>query len=400
MNNVITQARHRDPYYLVDFMVQWIGRKLAERQDVGTKLKENKSLLTVYADRMLGKREVYARESRFTMKKQGDEVYMVIHEYNEKGCTSTVSKRYHVDLKGKTCTCPFVRTHRLPCEHVIFVLDNLQLRDTPELRDTFRTEWVAPYFWSENYIDAYENECVLTPPWDESNKLNVAKGARVVTKPFMAIKNQRRNATKRKSKGEGGRRSRALFDPVQYRKRRRNNAGRTGPANPEVRISNPNIFHKKPCGRKPITYEERSEGSCQVRQRLMDVINQREKNPSHTGKSRSGNNRGSQVSTPHTPTTPIPIISTPTLGSTGVPLPSIPIISTPTLGSTDVPLPSIPIISTPTLGSTGVPLPSIPIISTPSFPTFGSMDVPIPIISTPTGGFPWILPNPFINGSF
>ena len=56
----------------------------------------------------------------------------------ETGSTSTVTKRYDVNLCEKTCSCNFVHTHPLPCEHVITAYDHMELRDSVDLRETFR----------------------------------------------------------------------------------------------------------------------------------------------------------------------------------------------------------------------------------------------------------------------
>ena len=181
----------------------------------------------------------------------------------------------------------------------------------------------------------------MTPHWDKS-KLQVTQGERVVTKPFMARKNQRRNATKRKSKGEGGRRSRAKFDRKGYEQYKRQQGTRQGPFNPFVRISDPTIFDKKPCGRKPLTYQERSEGSKRARRRLLEEGKKRVAKRRVKNSSRALGGSGSQV---------IPIISEPCLtkGPQEQPRPAIPIISSPTpKGPQEQPRPAIPIISTPT----------------------------------------------------
>ena len=139
----------------------------------------------------------------------------------------------------------------------------------------------------------------------------------------MARKNQRRNATKRKSKGEGGRRSRAKFDRKGYEQYKRQQGTRQGPFNPFVRISDPTIFDKKPCGRKPLTYQERSEGSKRARRRLLEEGKKRVAKRRVKNSSRALGGSGSQV---------IPIISEPCLtkGPQEQPRPAIPIISTPT----------------------------------------------------------------------
>ena len=140
LNNVIRHARHRDPYHLTDFMMRWFGEKLSDRQVIATTLREKEKLLTPYAQELLARREVIARETRLMIQSQGDDNHLVIHEFNENGCTCTVSKRYNVNLNEKTCSCTFVATHRLHCEHVVAVLDNLGRRDTPEKYQIFMKE--------------------------------------------------------------------------------------------------------------------------------------------------------------------------------------------------------------------------------------------------------------------
>ena len=339
MNNVITDARFHDPYYVIDFILQWHGGKIAERQGIGEQITAENKLVTLYAYTMMCKREVFAREKQLKIKSQGNQIYLVTDEDD--------GERYHVDLKKKTCSCPFVRTHRLPCEHVICVLDKHGLRGSPELWDTFREDWVAPYFWSENYVDAYMNEFVMTPYWDKRDKLKVTEGERVVTKPLMK-KNKGRNGTKRKSKGEGGpRRSRAKFDRKGYEQYKRQERGVQGPFNPFVQISDPTIFDKKPCGRKPLTRRERYGGSKRAGKKRGGK--KRVKNSSRVlsrSNAQSPSQSGSGSPTvPMIPTTSSSIISTTSRSSQH----SIPIISThsPAIGSFEVPLPCIPRIMTP-----------------------------------------------------
>ena len=198
-NKIIAEARHRDPYYLQDFMTIWHGEKIDERQDIGRKLKKNKSLLTVYAARLLGKSEHFAAENPMEIRAQGVKNYLVsVEEEEEEGATPTVTKRYVVNLDEKTCSCSFMATHRIPCAHVVCVLDHLNLRDTVEDRLTFLKEWVAPYFWTKNYVEAYEKEYVKTPVWDTSTELKLPKGARIVTAPLMKKNHTKRNPVKRK----------------------------------------------------------------------------------------------------------------------------------------------------------------------------------------------------------
>ena len=200
LNNVIAGTRHGDPYHFGDFLVRWFGEKLSESQSVAKTLAETNKLLTPYAQELLGKREIMAREARLTIQTQGNENYLVIHDFNEIGYTSTVSKRYNVNLQEKTCSCPFVAKHRLPCEHIVAVLDSLHRRDTPEKYEAFKQEWIAPYFWSERYISAYQCETVGTPDLDTSKQLQLPRGVRVVTKPLMPKKEQEEKSNEKKIK--------------------------------------------------------------------------------------------------------------------------------------------------------------------------------------------------------
>ena len=291
-----------------------------------------------------------------------------------KGSASTESKRYTVNMQRRTCSCSFFAIHRIPCEHVLVVSDKLDCRITPELNDTFRKQWIAPYFWAENYIDAYNKEFVVPPDMDGSDKLNLPNDARRVTKPYMKTKNKKRNPTKRKTKGEGGRRSRGKFNPEEYQQSKRHQYSRVGPANPFVRISNPDIFKKKPCGRKGLTFAERSEGSERVRKRLEEVISERKKNrPRSVRQSKQKKRkktRRTQVNEPQSST-------------------SIPVVTTPYFPTFDL------------SGSTRENLDTpVPIITTPYFPTFdmgvylGQSMIPgFPLIPQ---SYPMILPKPFI----
>ena len=373
INNVINAARHRDPYHLVDFLVGWYGEKIKERQDIGKMLTEKHKLFTPYAQELLGVREEIARESRLTVRNQGGDNFLVLHECYEEGSTSTVSKRYHVDLGKKTCTCSFMRTHRIPCEHVLLVLDKLNLRKrNPETYETFMKEWIPSYFWAVNYVDGYKTECMTTPDVDTSSELNLPEGVRIVKTPVMVKKNKKRNPTKRKSKGQGGRRSRSKFDPVSYRKRKRQQNSQTGPVNPFVHISDPDIFSKKPCGRKSLTYQQRSEGGVRARQMLEDAISARQKKSSRKEVRSQSRSRSQVITTPSRTTR-----STTSRGGSKSNTP-IPIITTPCFPGSEV-------LDTP-----------IPIITTPYFPTFDnvflnqSMLTGYPFTSQP---FPLILPN-------
>ena len=155
VNNVISDVRFEHPYIFNDFLVKWHGEKFGERQDLIKEIQRREHLLTPYARRLLGKSEHKAREENLSVFDQGCNNYLVTHHKTVLGQEKT-EERNMVNLMRKTCTCPFLGTHRIPCMHVIVVLDNLNLRSNPEKYQQFRRDWIAPYFWSENYIAGYQ----------------------------------------------------------------------------------------------------------------------------------------------------------------------------------------------------------------------------------------------------
>ena len=428
-NNVIKEPRHRDPYFLLDFMVIWHGEKIDERQGRGRKLMKNKSLLTVYAARLLGKSEHIAAENPMEIRAQGVKNYLVSIDEQEEGETSPVAKRYVVNLVEKTCSCSFMATHRIPCAHVVAVLDHLNLRDTVEDRLTFMKEWIAPYFMTKNYVDAYEKEYVKTPVWDTSSELQLPTGVRIVTAPSMKKNHTKRNPVKRKTQGSGGRRTRGVWDARGFCKRKRRQGNRAGPANPFVRISNPDIFKKKPCGRKPLTYQQRREGSDLARQQLLEAIEERKQGSKRTGSKRTRSKRGRQLveaieeskqgskrtgskrgrskrarsKTTRSKTTRAPpdtenpvVLSQPAVQS----LAAVPEMSVRTQSdiSSLVTLPVIPVMDPPDFSSLAT-LPALPLVNTPSFPitSFGDMNPYLFSPVTPFGFnpfYPLVIPTP------
>ena len=94
--------------------------------------------------------------------------------------------------------------------HVILFLDELALRAEGVKYEQFRREWIAPYFWSENYIQAYANEVVFVPKMDSRMKLDLKENERLVTAPKLKTK-KGRNRTQRLTTGTGGRRSREIW---------------------------------------------------------------------------------------------------------------------------------------------------------------------------------------------
>ena len=196
INNVVKDARGDDPYNFNDFVTMWTGRKIHQRQEIGAKLQASKRLWTAYANEIIVKQEYLAREEDYTCTGQGENTFLIVRK-SRRGRED----RHTVDLNQKTCTCSAMACRRLPCAHVILVLDKLDLRNTPGKMLRFRRNWVAPYFWSENYVEAYRDVKVVCPPMDRSATLNLGLARRILS-PLCSVKSKGR-CKKKKTCREG-----------------------------------------------------------------------------------------------------------------------------------------------------------------------------------------------------
>ena len=142
----------------------------------------------------------------------------------------------------------------------------------------FRNDWVAPYFWMENYCKAYQDVVVAAPHANNDIYVDVLEGRIVKPPPQPPQKKGRRK--RKRGLGCAATRSRAKFDVKGYQKRKRSKAGRTGPANPFVNRTDPNIFKKSSRGRKPLSHQERMSGVQEASQMLKEAIVQEKSNPS------------------------------------------------------------------------------------------------------------------------
>ena len=186
MNNVLKEARNLDCYRICDWIVTWWGKKVAERQDVCNGATE-RILYTPYASTLLNKQEEFAREGTMTIARQGNGTYLITETFKDanaknrrhgKDGPATRVERHTVDMRNKTCTCEFLREHRIPCKHVVLVADKEGLRTTTQGLYQFRQDWVAPYFWIENYRKGYQNVVVHAPDLDNNIYVDVPKGSR------------------------------------------------------------------------------------------------------------------------------------------------------------------------------------------------------------------------------
>ena len=171
---------------LCDWLVTWWGEKVAERQGLCEELQSKDSLYTPYARDMIGKQEVFAREGDMDARPQGNNTYLVTETFLDKDAVNrrngrdgplTTIERNTVDLVNKTCTCQFPKDHKLPCKHVILACDERnQERKTEIGQKQFRKDWVDPYFWAENYVEAYKKVTVRAPCTNNEIYVNVPEG--------------------------------------------------------------------------------------------------------------------------------------------------------------------------------------------------------------------------------
>ena len=185
MNNVLKYARNLDCYRICDWIVRWWGSKLAERQDVCEKITNEKTLYTPYATELISKQELFSREGDMDITRQGKNTYLISENFQDDNPQNRRNghdgpairvERNTVDLQHKTCTCVFPRHHRLPCKHVILAVDLEGRRGTVQGQYQFRKDWVAPYFWCENYRNAYQDVLVYAPDVNNDIYVDVPKG--------------------------------------------------------------------------------------------------------------------------------------------------------------------------------------------------------------------------------
>lgn len=205
-------------------------------------------MYTPYAAQFIGKQEHLATwEDVGQPTPEGNDTWLVIHQ------TRKGERRYHVDIKNNTCGCYHSVAALMPCLHEIVVHDFLKLRDTEEKMLKFRKEYVAPFFWSENYIDAYQGLCVQSPILDLSRVVKLNPGDRQIMAPLFEEQEKpkcKRGNKKRQDRSVNLKRSRAIWDRDGYVARKRTQSGKNGPRNPFVIISKPDTFKRDPRGRK------------------------------------------------------------------------------------------------------------------------------------------------------
>ena len=278
-NNVVGEARFDDLLHFLDSTFTWCARNYAARQDAGLKLVTGMRLITNYASSLYHKAEHMAQMENLAMEELGNKRYLlhprcipviyplytsyplhtryipltyllhtpyipprylVSHIKNK----DVEDDRYYVDIINKKCTCLHWCQYRIPCAHVLFVADSKGLRDTEEKCLKFRDEWVPAQFWTEHYVNGYSDISVHVP------SLVSLKCLREVLPPPAKAKKGRPNIKRKigRSRGRAGRRSRARWNAKAYTRRREISNGRAGPTNGFVRITNTEIFQKKPQG--------------------------------------------------------------------------------------------------------------------------------------------------------
>lgn len=151
---------------------------------------------TTYAEKLISKEERHAREGDLDIKPLGNQSFMVVEKTDEDeegsrryGRDGAILKeaRETVDLIKHTCTCEHVKMYRLPCKHVILVVDYLGMRLSVAGQQQFRKDWVAKYFWSENYIKAYEGIVVTPPHLNTDVTLKLPTGSIIVISVLLVL---------------------------------------------------------------------------------------------------------------------------------------------------------------------------------------------------------------------
>jgi len=162
-------------------------------------------------------------------------------------CRRGQKNRHTVDLRQGSCSCSFWLENRIPCMHVVYCVDKKKARDTPAKWLAFRSKWIPEYFWSENYIAAYDKITLTVPHICYDPKVRVTKGKRVVLPPPQETTTKNARNTK-VSMGRAGKRSRAIWDANSYARRINARLKTTGVTNTFVNITDETIFQRQPQG--------------------------------------------------------------------------------------------------------------------------------------------------------
>ena len=235
LNSVLLIAREDTPYYMNDHILVWQATKVAERQKISKKMMTSGALYTPYATKFIGRQELMAREEQLRSRALGNDVYLVEHRKFYGG--RWITTRHRVNLNAATCDCAAFGCNRMPCMHVIVVVDANEGRDSPEKKLAFREKWVAPYFHAEAYSKAYKGRTLTPPDLNEDPHVpGVTDAPDRVLPPPLPNPNVGRQRQKRMKSGKK-RRTRAGWDADKYVKRTRSLWEASGPANPFVQAT-------------------------------------------------------------------------------------------------------------------------------------------------------------------
>ena len=192
----------------------------------------------------MARQALRAREETLELVPLGNGVYSVkrSHYVRDRWCVETRT----VDYTNGKCDCAPCKCNRMPCYAVHLVAGKLKDCDTPEKSLAFRHKWVAPYFHSENYINAYCGHTIFPPGLDQDLVIPGITDAKDKVLPPPQPKKKRGRDKIKRATGQP-RRSRAKFPADAYVRNMRSARNATGPANPSVIVPT-GIFGKKRCG--------------------------------------------------------------------------------------------------------------------------------------------------------
>ena len=95
----------------------------------------------------------------------GNERHVVVHRK-----AGGVTTRSTVDLRTKSCTCMQFILYRLPCLHVVYILDKHKHRDTSQRAEFWNSMWrYAIVVWDDRHhlMGWYRFRCFRIVVWDD-----------------------------------------------------------------------------------------------------------------------------------------------------------------------------------------------------------------------------------------
>ena len=249
MNGVWRPLRELAPYQMNNGILEWFAGKLAERQNIAKDMIKKKAVYTPYAADYIAKQELLAREETMQIHPLGGNVFRVTRRVFQSGCW--INTYHNVDVNLGTCDCARFLCYKLPCMHIILIVDKLGLRNSVKQMLEFREKYVPRYFHAESYIKAYVPDRTVIPPklhHDECLPGITDAPDRVLPPPQPKRKLGRQQVARMTRQK---RRSRGKFAADEYVDRKRAGRGASSAANSFVKAST-SRFKKNKKGSTPL----------------------------------------------------------------------------------------------------------------------------------------------------